>query len=75
MKQVDVDATGTLCPEPVRMLGRAAKANQGRPLTILLTADDPTTTYDIPAWCRMTGAELVSEVSVDGILVFTIRLT
>lgn len=56
--QVRVDARGLLCPQPVLMLARAAKAQPGALVEVL--ADDPAAVTDIPAWCRMRGADLVS---------------
>lgn len=53
-----VDARGTLCPYPVIALGRAA-ASLGPSSRITLLSDDPVSVTDVPAWCRMRGAELL----------------
>jgi len=55
---IELDERGAVCPEPVIALGRAAKQVSARPLQIVILANDPAATYDIPAWCRMRGAEL-----------------
>ena len=49
-----VDALGTLCPVPVRMLARAARgADPGQVIELL--ADDPLVRVDVPAWCHTHG--------------------
>lgn len=55
---VVIDARGSLCPQPVLMLARAAREHPGE--LILVLADDPAAATDIPAWCGMREAELVS---------------
>ena len=64
---VIVDSRGTLCPQPVIDLARAAKdAEPGTVIEVL--ADDPAAATDIPAWCRMRGATyLGSEPTEAGI--------
>jgi len=60
-----VDARGTRCPYPVIELARAAKlANPGARIELL--ADDPVARSDVPAWCRMRGAELREVVEEGG---------
>ena len=45
-----LDAIGLRCPEPVMMVRAAIrKMNDGE--TLLITADDPSTTRDIPSFC------------------------
>ena len=45
-----LDATGLRCPEPVMMLRlNMRKLNEGD--TLLMIADDPSTTRDIPKFC------------------------
>ena len=53
-----IDERGHRCPAPVIALGRAARAAADESLVVVL-ADDPAAEFDIPAWCRMTGNELV----------------
>ena len=53
-----LDAVGLRCPEPVMMVRlRMRKMQVGE--TLLIIADDPATTRDIPAFCRFMEHELV----------------
>ncbi|MCG7499306.1 sulfurtransferase TusA [Vibrio sp. Of7-15] len=46
-----LEALGLRCPEPVMMVRKTVrKMAQGE--TLLITADDPSTTRDIPSFCR-----------------------
>ncbi|MDP2560518.1 sulfurtransferase TusA [Psychrobium sp. 1_MG-2023] len=57
--QHQLDAIGLRCPEPVMMVRQAIrKINSGE--TLLVTADDPSTTRDIPSFCRFMDHTLVS---------------
>jgi len=65
---------GLYCPEPVLKLAEAFKTMEsGR--TLMITADDPGSLEDIPAWCRRTGNELVSIEEKDSIICAIIRKT
>ena len=53
-----LDALGLRCPEPVMMVRlQLRKMQVGE--TLLIIADDPATTRDIPAFCRFMEHELV----------------
>ena len=53
-----LDALGLRCPEPVMMVRlQMRKMQVGE--TLLIIADDPATTRDIPAFCRFMEHELV----------------
>lgn len=52
-----IDARGHRCPYPVVLLGRAA-AGAPAGTRLVLLSDDPVSLTDVPAWCRMRGAEL-----------------
>jgi tRNA 2-thiouridine synthesizing protein A len=55
---IEVDARGLRCPLPVIRLAEAARdAPAG--VRIVVLASDPAARYDIPAWCRMRGHELL----------------
>jgi tRNA 2-thiouridine synthesizing protein A len=55
---VVIDARGLVCPHPVIALAHAASgAAPGTRLVLL--ADDPVATTDVPAWCRMREAQLL----------------
>ena len=53
-----LDALGLRCPEPVMMVRlQLRKMQVGE--TLLIIADDPATTRDIPAFCRFMEHELM----------------
>ncbi len=54
-----LDALGLRCPEPVMMVRKTVrKMADGE--TLLITADDPSTTRDIPSFCRFMDHALVA---------------
>lgn len=56
---LQLDTLGLRCPEPVMLIrGRIRKMNSGD--TLLVIADDPATTRDIPAYCRFMDHPLVA---------------
>jgi TusA-related sulfurtransferase len=60
-----VDALGTYCPVPVRLLARALRrVPVGE--TVVLLADDPLVEIDLAAWCHENRHELLSLVREDG---------
>jgi len=55
-----LDAIGLRCPEPVMMVRlNMRKIASGE--TLLITCDDPSTTRDIPSFCRFMEHELVAK--------------
>ena len=55
-----LDAIGLRCPEPVMMVRlNIRKLAAGD--TLLVTADDPSTTRDIPSFCRFMEHQLVAQ--------------
>lgn len=61
LEQADhhLDTLGLRCPEPVMMVRLAIrKMEDGQ--TLLVVADDPATTRDIPSFCRFMEHELVA---------------
>ncbi|TMP34413.1 sulfurtransferase TusA [Pseudoalteromonas rubra] len=55
-----LDAIGLRCPEPVMMIrGKVRKMQEGETLVIL--ADDPSTTRDIPSFCEFMDHTLVAK--------------
>ena len=55
-----LDALTLRCPEPVMMVRlNIRKINSGE--TLLVIADDPATTRDIPSFCRFMEHELVAQ--------------
>mgnify|MGYP000691735649 CR=1 FL=1 len=58
MTHYQLDATGLLCPMPViKTQDRAAELEPGDILEVVCT--DPGVKYDIPAWCRVNGHEVL----------------
>ena len=59
-----LDALGLRCPEPVMMIrGMVRKMNLGE--TLLVIADDPSTTRDIPSFCEFMDHTLVAKAISD----------
>ncbi|EOE6863952.1 sulfurtransferase TusA [Cronobacter dublinensis] len=54
-----LDALGLRCPEPVMMVRKTVRHMQPGE-TLLIVADDPATTRDIPGFCRFMEHELVA---------------
>ncbi|MXW07309.1 MAG: sulfurtransferase TusA family protein [Gammaproteobacteria bacterium] len=69
-----LDTTGLLCPLPlIRAQDLAKGLAPGS--SFLLLASDPGVYYDIPAWCRMHGHEIirVEELSQENVIQMWIR--
>jgi len=55
-----LDALGLRCPEPVMMVRmNIRKIASGE--TLLIKCDDPSTTRDIPSFCRFMEHELLAQ--------------
>jgi len=54
-----LDALGLRCPEPVMLVRLQIRKMQASE-TLLIIADDPATTRDIPAFCRFMDHQLVA---------------
>lgn len=58
-----LDATGLLCPEPVMLLRqKIRKMAVGE--SLLVIADDPAASRDIPSFCRFMQHALISSNTV-----------
>ena len=55
-----LDALGLRCPEPVMMVRKAVRLMQDGQ-TLLVIADDPATTRDIPGFCRFMEHTLLAQ--------------
>lgn len=53
-----LDAQGLRCPEPVMMVRKTIRTMQEGEV-LLVTADDPSTTRDIPSFCRFMDHQLI----------------
>ncbi|MBB1310663.1 MULTISPECIES: sulfurtransferase TusA [unclassified Pseudoalteromonas] len=60
-----LDAIGLRCPEPVMMI-RSAVRKMENGETLLIIADDPSTTRDIPSFCMFMDHTLLKK-EVDAI--------
>ncbi len=57
--QHKLDALGLRCPEPVMMVRKTVRLMaQGE--TLLIIADDPATTRDIPSFCEFMDHTLIA---------------
>ncbi|SFC49820.1 tRNA 2-thiouridine synthesizing protein A [Pseudoalteromonas denitrificans DSM 6059] len=55
-----LDAIGLRCPEPIMMIrSHVRKMQEGE--TLLILADDPSTTRDIPSFCRFMDHTLLTQ--------------
>ncbi|WP_407331814.1 sulfurtransferase TusA [Enterovibrio sp. 27052020O] len=57
-----LDTEGLRCPEPVMMVRKTIR-NILDGETLLVTADDPSTTRDIPSFCRFMDHTLIAQES------------
>lgn len=64
MADVDLDATGLFCPEPV-FRTKVEMERMGAGATIRVRADDPAAEEDISKWATRHGHEVIS-VKKDG---------
>ena len=72
MTQIDLDATGLLCPLPVLKAAKQLKAMQsGQHLH--LQADDPAAVIDVPHFCEEAGHTLISSDEADGVQTYVIE--
>ena len=67
---ITVDARGLLCPQPVLLLARVARAHPGVRIEVL--ADDPAAATDIPAWCGMRGAQLIAATQAGEVTTYVV---
>jgi tRNA 2-thiouridine synthesizing protein A len=69
---LELDARGLFCPEPVMMLHN--RINDVQPGGVLrVVATDPSTTRDIPRFCQFLGHELVKQLEKDDLFIYLIR--
>lgn len=72
MSDVNLDATGLFCPEPVFRTKIAMERMQAGQ-TITVSADDPAAEDDISRWVNRSGHQMVS-LSRDGaVITFQIK--
>ncbi|MEO8188715.1 MAG: sulfurtransferase TusA family protein [Acidobacteriota bacterium] len=69
---VEVDARGLYCPIPVLRLAAALRCCPPGARARLL-ATDPAAAADVDAFCRETGAGLITSGEQEGVLVFDVQ--
>jgi len=71
-KNDTLDAKGLMCPMPIVKLAKKMKEMKvGEVLELI--ADDVGSKEDVPAWCKRTGNELVSQKEEGGAFFFYIK--
>ena len=70
--QIDLDARGLYCPEPVMLLHNKIRDIPAGTF-LRLTATDPSTQRDVPKFCLFLGHELVSSTDNAGEYVYLIQ--
>jgi tRNA 2-thiouridine synthesizing protein A len=73
MPHYELDARRLLCPLPViRTQNRVQQLAPGDTLEVICT--DPGARYDIPAWCRMYGHEVLDTRETTGEIRIIVRV-
>ena len=73
MSHFELDARRLLCPLPViRAQNQVLSLSAGDTLEVICT--DPGALYDIPAWCRMYGHEILNATQADHEVRITLRV-
>jgi tRNA 2-thiouridine synthesizing protein A len=73
VSEAQLDARRMLCPMPViRTQEKVGQLNVGDILTVHCT--DPGAIYDIPAWCRVNGHEVLDIAQQDGEVIIRIKV-
>ncbi len=67
-----VDCLGKACPVPVLDLANAV-AGMAVGEEVVLVADDPGATVDIPVWCRMRSQQLLDVAATGSAWRFRVR--
>ncbi|MCR3985826.1 sulfurtransferase TusA [Aeromonas caviae] len=68
----ELDAIGLRCPEPVMMVRKKVRLMADGE-TLLVSADDPSTTRDIPSFCRFMDHTLVASETEEAPYRYLIR--
>ena len=69
-----LDTRGTFCPIPIVKIAEAMR-NVDEGVIIEMISDDPAIEYDLPAWCKSTGHEIVSLDEENGEFRFEVKKT
>ena len=69
---IDIDATGLRCPEPL-MVVRNKLMDMSAGQVIKITATDPSTSWDLPNFCKFLSHEMVHQEIEDEIYRYWIK--
>lgn len=67
-----LDVTGLLCPIPVLRVRRALDGMQSGE-KLIVTASDPATIHDMPAFCAMAGHKMIMAREEGAEIIFEIE--
>lgn len=67
-----LNTLGSRCPEPVMMVRKIVRTMQNGE-TLLIIADDPATTRDIPAFCRYMEHKLLAQITKEAPYQFLVK--
>ena len=70
--QAELDMTGLLCPEPVRLL-HIEMRNITPKTRLKVITTDPSTTRDIPKFCKFLGYTLIKQEQKQGVYYYWIQ--
>ncbi len=69
---VELDATGLHCPEPLMVVrNRMMDMTSGQ--VVKVTATDPSTSWDLPRFCRYLHHEMLHQESAAGVYTYWIK--
>ncbi len=71
---LELDCKNLLCPAPIIKISQAIKLV---PIggTVRMEATDPGSKYDVPAWARRTGNEVLETQQNERVYTFLVRRT
>ena len=69
---LELDAKGLMCPEPVMMLHKKVKEMESGNV-LRLEATDPSTKRDVLKFCSFLGFELAHSEETEGVFLFWIK--
>jgi tRNA 2-thiouridine synthesizing protein A len=67
-----LDTLGLRCPEPVMMVRKSIRKIAEQE-TLLIKADDPATTRDIPSFCRFMDHQLIAQQTAQKPFLYLIK--
>jgi tRNA 2-thiouridine synthesizing protein A len=70
--QYELDAKGLMCPEPVMLLHKKVREMLSGDV-LKVEATDPSTTRDIPQFCKMLDHTLIQEDVEDSVYIYYIQ--